>query len=149
MTTHAMVTFRLHRSAVFLVAVLALVFALLIFVAGYFTAVLRTPSASAKRAVVVQAAASAKAVVPTAAATPVTIRAGTFSSEAEAKALVQRLAPSKLPTQIVPLTLDNGSVLNMVLVGNYPKRDDAARAAATLSEEYSLDTAVIPVPAAQ
>jgi cell division septation protein DedD len=149
MTTHAMVTFRLHRSAVVLVAVLALVFAVLLFVAGYFTAVLRRPSTTAQKAVVVQAAAPPSVAAPAASAPTVTIRAGTFSTEDDAKALVQRLAPSQLPMQIVPLTMANGSLLHMVLAGNYANRDDAARAAARLSEEYSLETAVIPMPATQ
>ncbi|HEX7807194.1 MAG TPA: SPOR domain-containing protein [Thermoanaerobaculia bacterium] len=149
MTTHAMVTFRLHRSGVILVAILAVVFAMLIFVAGYFTAVLRRAPEAPRRAAIVKAAAPAKVAAQAPAIPTVTIRAGAFNTEDEAKALVQRLAPSKLPAQIAPLTMDNGSILNMVLIGNYANRDEAARVAAELSEEYSLDTAVIPVPESQ
>jgi cell division septation protein DedD len=163
-----MVTMRLHRKGVILAIVFALVFAILIFAVGYMTGMSRGMKIALKAPavpkiavpkVVVPKLPSATATTATATAgqdarpvaggTPavrVAIRVGVFPAEEDAKALVQRLAASKVTATISPMPTDAGPTLYLVLVGRYTSRREAAAAAAELERNEGLDTAVVPVP---
>ncbi len=93
------------------------------------------------------AATTAAAATETAPPPPtLAIRAGVFPVEADAKALVQRLAVSKLEATVLPVVTESGPTLYLVLVGRYASRAEAAAAAAELGRRQGLDTAVVPLP---
>ena len=150
MTKHTMVTLRLHRNGVILAVVFAILFAILIFVAGYLFGTRRgaaialakptPPKTGVPKIVAPKVPTTDKAFTAA-----VAVRVGLFSAEADAKALVQRLAASKVTATIAPLPTDAGPTLYLVLVGRYTNRRAAAAAAAALAEEHELDTAVVPV----
>jgi len=145
MTKHTMVTLRLHRSAVILIIVFALIFAILIFVAGYLSGGKRVAKPAAATAAAPQKHVALEARAVPAAQPTVTIRVGMFTTEAEAKALVQRLAAEKIAASIRPLPMDNGATLYLVMTGRYATREEAASAASKLAEELGVETAVMPI----
>lgn len=159
-----MVTMRLHRSGVMLVIVFALLIAILIFAAGYLVGMSRgvkialakpavpkiatpkLPTAKLPTAKLPAAQAAAPATETAPPPPTLAIRAGVFPVEDEAKALVQRLALSKLEATVLPVATESGPTLYMVLVGRYASRAEAAAAAAELGRRQGLDTAVVPLP---
>jgi len=147
-TKHQMVTMRLHRNGVILAVLLALVMAILIFAAGYLTAtIVRKPEV---RRVVVNAPAAAPAkpaAKPAKTTTPVTIRAGAFATEDEAKALVQKLAANQFESRIVSSETEEGTALFLVLVGSYATRDEAMRDMSRMEQNVGINAAIIPAPA--
>jgi hypothetical protein len=102
---------------------------------------LAVPAVTATRA----AALGGEALGEVVAQNAVAVRAGMFPDEADAKALVQRLAAGKIAATIVPMPMDSGPTLYLVLVGRYTNRREAAAAASWLANEYALETAVMPV----
>lgn len=148
-----MVTMRLHRSGVVLAVVFALLIAILIFAAGYLVGVSRgvkiavaKPAAPKIAAPKLPAKAPAAATESAAAQPALTIRAGVFPAEDEAKALAQRLALSKVEATVLPVATESGPTLYLVLAGRYANRAEAAAAAAELGRRQGLDTAVVPMP---
>lgn len=146
---HQMVTMRLHRNGVILAVILGLLFAILIFVAGYLTAranpvIVQTATAAAPAQTASQAPPAVTETAPPPAT--LTVRAGAFPEEAEAKALAQKLAAGKIETTIAPLQLEDGTTLHLVLSGQYVTREEAAAVVARLEEEYGVTAAVIPIP---
>lgn len=140
---------RLHRSGVVLVIVFALLLAILIFAAGYLVGMSRGVKIALAKPAVPKVATPKVPVAkaPAIAATPtLTIRAGVFPVEEEAKALAQRLSLLKLEATVLPVATDSGPTLYMVLVGRYADRAEAAAAAAELERRQGLDTAVVPLP---
>jgi len=73
-----------------------------------------------------------------------TIRVGTYASDADAKAVVARLAARKLDATVESRTTSEGTSFFVVFAGRYTNRDEASKMAATLAEEERLDTAVVP-----
>jgi cell division septation protein DedD len=155
-----MVTLRLHRSAVILMIVLSVVFAILIFVLGWVFASARAPKvALTKPQIAAPKVPQLKAPTPAVTSTVprgvivadkppqqmLAVRVGMFTAEEDAKALVQRLAAAKIAASILPMPTDDGPTLYLVLVGRYTNRRDAASAATWLSREQGVDTAVMPV----
>ena len=151
MTKHEMVTFRLHRGGVILAVILALVFAILIFAAGYLTATARrravVPAAPAKSAAKPAAAPQTPATASSApAAQALTIRAGAFATEEEAKALAGKLTAGKIESRIVPFETAEGTTLYLVLAGSYTTRPEALAAMSQIEQKEGVTGAVIPLP---
>ena len=148
MTKHAMVTFRLHRSGVILTVILAFLFAILIFVAGYVASNLLRKSPVAPKPV----AAAAKPQAPAApapskeTAASWTVRLGVFGTEEEAKSLAARIVKSKLETTLTNDITADGTKLYIVTAGHYAKHDEAIAAAAKIDADYGLNSAIIPAP---
>jgi len=161
LTKHAMVTLRLHRSAVILMIVLSVVFAILIFVLGWVLASARAPKVALTKPQIAAPKVPQLKAPPAPAVTStvprgvivadkppqqmLAVRVGMFTAEEDAKALVQRLAAAKIAASILPMPTDDGPTLFLVLVGRYANRRDAASAATWLSREQGVDTAVMPV----
>jgi len=167
---HTLVTFRLHRKGVILVAVGAVLVGVLLFAAGYLTA-LRRSSAIASPQTAAAAVAPPRLSVRRPSALPrlavpvagqgqdekkessetphisdevFALRVGTFADEADAKAFVQELTARGHQPVVVPVTTQTGVVLQTVLIGRYSSRDEASSAAAELSEKEELSSAVVP-----
>jgi cell division septation protein DedD len=71
------------------------------------------------------------------------LRAGAFTNEAAAKALVQDLAGRGLKASVVAVPTSSGAVLHTVLAGSYASRRAAAVAAAELARRQGLSAAVV------
>jgi cell division septation protein DedD len=142
-----MITFRLHRKGVALLAIGAVLMGALLFAAGYLTARRRSLPQAALPSV--PAATKEKPAKQESAATPhiedeaFTLRVGAFADEAEAKAYVQELAVRGHKTSVAAVA-QNGIVLHMVLLGRYAGRDAAAEAAAELKRKEGITSAVVP-----
>ncbi|HYN22688.1 MAG TPA: SPOR domain-containing protein [Thermoanaerobaculia bacterium] len=157
---HTMVTFRLHRKGVILVAVGAVLVGVLLFAAGYLTALRRSRGVDAARAPQITASNKAekdrkddkdkKDAKKESPETPhisdevFALRVGAFADEAEAKAFVEALTARGHQPVVVPVTTQNGVVLQTVLIGRYSSRDEASSAAAELKEKEELSSAVVP-----
>jgi cell division septation protein DedD len=146
---HRMVTMRLHRNGVILAAVLGLLFAILVFVAGYLTAranpiAVRTATTAAPPQTTAQAPPAATQTEPPPAT--LTVRVGAFPDEADAKALAAKLAAGKIETKITPLQMAEGATLHLVIFGHYATREEAVAAAARVEEAHDVAAAVIPIP---
>ena len=145
---HSMVTFRLHRKGVALVAIGAILQGTLMFAAGYLAA---SRHAVPKPAV---APAPQKEEPPKqeSAAKPhiedeaFTLRVGAFADEADAKAFVQEMAARGRQAVVVPWTSRSGVVLQTVTIGQYNGRDEAASAAAELKAKEGISSAVVSAP---
>jgi len=158
MTQHSMVTIRLHRIGVILIVIGVLLFAILLFAGGYIAGrvqgkkiALKTPEVKLP-ALPVPANTAPPATASAAGgggATPnaevFTIRAGTYATEADAKAVVARLATRKLDATIEPRTTSEGTNFFVVFAGRFPDRSEAEKQASTLAEEEHLDTTVLPI----
>lgn len=152
---HAMITFRLHRKGVVLVAVGAVLLGVLLFAAGYLTA-RRTAAPPVPTPVPKPAAAPApkkeKPDKQESAAKPhiedeaFTLRVGAFADEADAKAFVQEMTARGHPSVVVPWTAQSGIVLHTVTTGRYDGRDEAASAAGELKRKEGISSAVVPAP---
>jgi cell division septation protein DedD len=162
---HTLVTFRLHRRGVFLIAVGAVVMGALLFAAGYLTALrrgsekdlkdtkdtkdtVRRPSLQSLQSLrsFPESPAGEKKESP---ATPhiedeaFTLRVGAFADETEAKALVQELTERGHKPTVVPVTTRSGVVLHTVRTGRYASREEAVRAAAELARKQGISSAVV------
>jgi cell division septation protein DedD len=148
MTKHAMVTFRLHRNGVILSVILALLFSVLIFAAGYVASNLRRKSPVVSKPAIAAKPDAPKAPpsAPQAAVNSWTIRLGVFGSEEEAKALAARIAKGKLETVLSTAETADGTKLYIVTSGHYAKREDAAVAAAKFDADYGLNAVMISAP---
>lgn len=155
---HTMVTFRLHRSGVVLLVVFALVLAVLIYAAGYMTAVFTR--GSVPRPAVPSAKVPASAAVPPIARTPaapksaqksvpsepLTLRIAVHTSEEDAKAQVATLAAQGLQPAIVQAATTSGVTLHTVVVGRYETREAANAAAVQLQRRLGFLPVIIPAP---
>jgi len=168
-----MVTFRLHRKGVVLLALGAVLLGVLLYMAGCLVGQRRggaarlgrpaglpkvaAPAAALKRPALRAPAApalpAAPAVPPVPAASLVpaapqafALRAGAFTDEAEAKALVQDLASRGLQASLVPVPAGGGAVLQTVLLGRYASREEAAAALAELARREGISAVVVAAP---
>lgn len=151
---HTMVTFRLHRKGVILVALGAGLVGVLLFAAGYLTALRRSRGIDAAPKPMITAAdkeeKDKKVAKKESPETPhisdevFALRVGTFADEADAKAFVQELTARGHQPVVVPVTTQNGVVLKTVLIGRFASRDEASSAAAELREKEELSSAVVP-----
>lgn len=149
---HTMVTFRLHRSGVILLVVFVVVLAILIYVAGYLTAVYTRPAAAERRA----AFSPPKAPAPppkgrTEARPPsaepkesLTLRLSVLTSEDDAKAELARLTGLGLKPEIVQMPTTSGVTLYNVVVGRYETRSAANAAAGELQSRLGFTPVIIP-----
>ena len=141
---HTMITWRLHRKGVVLVAIGVVLMGFLMFAAGYLTALRRAVPPAA-----VPAPKPAKTEKQESAAKPhiedeaFTLRLGAFADEADAKAFAQEMTARGLKP-VMAAVAQNGVVLHMVLIGRYAGRDAAAEAAAELKRKQGIFSAVVP-----
>ena len=144
---HTMVTFRLHRNGVILLVVFCVVLSILIYVAGYLTAVYtRTPPAPPPKPVIA-AAAPKPAPAKKAAVEPresLTLRLSVLTSEEEAKAELARLTGFGLQPVIVQMPTSAGVTLYSVCVGRYETRADANAAAKELQSRLGFSPVIVP-----
>jgi cell division septation protein DedD len=75
-----------------------------------------------------------------------TIRAGAFATEEEAKALAGRLAASKIESRIVPFQTAEGTTLYLVLAGSYATRPEALAEMSQIEQKEGVTGAVVPLP---
>ena len=139
-----MVTWRLHRKGVVLLAIGAVLMGFLMFAAGYLTA-LRRPIAPAAAAAQKkdQPEKQESAPKPHIEDEVFTLRMGAFGDEADAKTLVQEMTARGHKPVVAPVA-QNGIVLHAVLIGRYAGRDAAAEAAAELKRKEGIFSAVVP-----
>ncbi|HEX6084603.1 MAG TPA: SPOR domain-containing protein [Thermoanaerobaculia bacterium] len=153
---HTMVTFRLHRSGVILLVVFCVVLSILIYVAGYLTAVYTSRPAVAER--------RTGSSLPKAPATPappprgqaearpasnepvesLTLRLSVMTSEEEAKAELARLTGFGLQPVIVQMPTSAGVTLYNVCVGRYETRSAANAAAKELQSRLGFSPVIVP-----
>jgi cell division septation protein DedD len=145
---HSMITWRLHRKGVVLISIGTVLMGLLMFSAGYLTALRRSvPPAAAPAPAPAQK--KAKPEKQESAGKPhiedeaFTLRVGAFADEADAKALVQDMTARGHTPTVAPVA-QNGVMLHMVLLGRYLGRDAAAEAAAELKRKEGIFSAVVP-----
>ena len=157
---HTMVTFRLHRSGVILLALFCVVLAVLIYVAGYLTGVSRgSRVASAdlrgKSAKNETPLATRNAQPGTPAATPrstpaskesLTLRVAVFTSEEDAKAQIASLTAMGLEPSVVQMPTSSGVTLHNVIVGQFENRPAANAAAKELQSRLGFLPVVVPAP---
>lgn len=143
------VTWRLHKKGVMLLAGGCLLVSILTFVAGYIlghrTARIATvpPAAAAKKAAPKPAAKAAPAK-PAEPPQNLALRVALFTSEEDAKALVAHLAAAKLEATVIPMPTSSGLTIYSVEAGHYTNRGDALKAAHTLEENHGLNATVVP-----
>lgn len=159
---HTMVTFRLHRSGVILLALFCVVLAVLIYVAGYLTGVSRG-SRVARAELGGQsgketALATRNPQPATAAATPksqpatpaskesLTLRVAVLTSEEDAKAQVASLTAMGLKPSVVQMPTSSGVTLHNVVVGQFETRSAANAAAKELQSRLGFLPVVVPAP---
>lgn len=144
---HTIVTFRLHRRGVILLAVGSVLLGALLFAAGCL--------AGMRRAGRMQAAVPALPAPPVPAPKPETpaekspeeayaLRVGTFADEAEAKTFADELAAAGQKPAILPVPTSGGVVLHTVSVGPYPSRDAASEAATGLARR-GISAVIVPM----
>jgi len=143
-----MITFRLHRKGVILIALGAVLIGFLLFAAGYLTARRSAGTLPAPSHPVVQKKPEAEkkesAAKPHIEDEAFALRVGAFADEAEVKAYVQELAARGHQTVVVPMAVENGIVLHTVLIGRYASRDEASSAAAEMKRKEGISSAVVP-----
>lgn len=148
---HSMITLRLHRKGVVLVAVGAVLLGVLLFAAGYLTAQ-RVAAPPVPKPAAAPAPKKEKPDKQESAAKPhiedeaFTLRVGAFADEADAKAFVQEMTARGHPSVVVPWTSRSGFVLHTVTTGRYNGRDEAASAAGELKRKEGISSAVVPAP---
>jgi hypothetical protein len=159
---HTMITFRLHRSGVLLIAAGSFLVAILLFAAGYLAGgrgggrLSAPPLGSVpkpKLASIIPRrgtpaappAAHANAPAPPAAAPQemLALRVAMFVSEAEARTLLQELTARKIEGAIIPVPTSTAT-LYTVQVGRYASRDEASSAAALLLRDQGLSGVIVP-----
>lgn len=150
---HAMVTFRLHRRGVILLAIFCVVLAVLIYAAGYLTAVYRNQSRPRVASAKVQPPALAKvpaapgpAPATPAPKEPLTLRVAVLTSEEEAAAQVASLTAMGLKPSVVRMPTTSGVTLHNVCVGRFETRSAANAAAGELQRRLGFLPVVIPAP---
>jgi septal ring-binding cell division protein DamX len=158
---HEIVTWRLHKKGVILAVLALLLFTILVFAAGYMTAVMRLASMPPKPATAAKAAApkakaatttQASAVAPgaTSAAAPpapqqtLALQVAIFASEEEATTYVKELAKMELTGFVVAMPTRDGPVLYGVEAGEYKSRRDALAAADVLQHKHGIRATVVP-----
>jgi septal ring-binding cell division protein DamX len=163
MTQHTMVTLRLHRIGVILIVIGVVLFSILIFFGGYIAGRVQGKKIALKKPEVKLPALPVPANAAPAAATTsstsaasgdggatsnaetFTIRAGTYGTETDAKAVVARLSARKLDATLESRTTSEGTNFFVVFAGRFTDRAEADKVASTLAEEEHLDTTVVPI----
>lgn len=156
---HTMVTFRLHRSAVILFVVFGIVLAVLIYVAGYMTAlrvaratagVPSRPNTPAVVAPTQKLPSAQKAPQPgneqRLPSEPLTLRLAVHTTEEDAKAQIATLTAQGLQPAIVQAATTSGVTLHNVVLGRYETRDAANAAAAQLQRRLGFMPVIVPAP---
>lgn len=153
---HTMVTFRLHRSGVILLAVFCVVLAVLIYVAGVLTArfwraAAPAPVATAPGRPVAGATAGEAPALQKQPATPasresLTLRVAVLTDEEDAKEQIARLTAMGLEPSVVQVPTSSGVMLHNVLVGRFETRSAANAAARELQSRLGFLPVVIPAP---
>jgi cell division septation protein DedD len=151
---HTMVTFRLHRSGVILLVVFCVVLSILIYVAGYLTAVYTSRPAVAERRAGFSLSKAPAPPLPKgqAEARPtsgepkesLTLRLSVLTSEEEAKAELARLTGFGLQPVIVQMPTSAGVTLYNVCVGRYETRSAASAAAKELQSRLGFSPVIVP-----
>lgn len=152
---HTMVTFRLHRSGVILLVVFCVVLSILIYVAGYLTAVYTSRPTVAERRTGSSLSKAPATPPPTggrAEAQPtsgepkesLTLRLSVMTSEEEAKAELARLTGFGLQPVIVQMPTSAGVTLYNVCVGRYETRSAANAAAKELQSRLGFSPVIVP-----
>jgi hypothetical protein len=152
---HTMVTFRLHRSGVILLVVFCVVLAILIYVAGYLTAVYSRPAVAERRTGFSPSKAPAPPAKGRAEARPalsepvesLTLRVSVVMSEDDAKAELARLTGLGLQPDIVQMPTSSGVTLYNLCVGRYGTRSAANAAAKELQSRLGFLPVIVPAPA--
>jgi cell division protein FtsN len=163
-TKHVMLTFRLHRKGVVLIAFGCLVLAVLLFGGGYLAGIQRGRAVALKKPSLPKivgpklpvrkgpappptaATSTAPAAAPVAPAETFSILTGAFASEEEAKVLVARLAARKLEAAVDARVTSEGTRFYVVMAGRYSSRSAAAAAASAIEQEEGVGTAIITLP---
>lgn len=146
---HAIVTFRLHRRGVILLAVGAVLLGALLFAAGCLTGMRRAGRTSAAAAPAVPAVPRIAAQPAKSAETPAepedayALRVGTFADEAEAKTLADELAAAGHKPAIAPMETSGGVLLHTVRIGPYATREAASEAASGLARR-GVSSVIVP-----
>lgn len=146
---HSMLTFRLHRKGVAMVAVGAVLQGALLFAAGYLAGTRHAPPSASVPKPAPQEQKPAKqesAAKPHIEDEAFTLRVGAFADEADAKAFVQDMAALGRQATVVPWTSRSGLILHTVTIGQYKGRDEAASAAAELKQKEGISSAVVLAP---
>ena len=152
---HTMVTFRLHRNGVILLVVFCVVLAILIYVAGYLTAVYSRPAVAERKTGFSPSRAATAPVPPPrgrAEARPalsepreaLTLRVAVLTSEEEAKAELARLTGFGLKPAIVQMPTSAGVTLYNICVGRYETRAAANAAAKELQSRLGISPVIVP-----
>lgn len=145
---HTIVTFRLHRRGVVLLAVGSVLLGALLFAAGCLAGMRRAgrmQPAAAPRVPAVAAPKPPEAPKEEKAAEEAfVLRVGSFADEAEAKAFADELTAAGQKPAISPMPTSGGLVLHTVSVGPYPSRDAASEAASGLARQ-GISAVVVPM----
>ena len=149
---HTMVTFRLHRSGVILLVVFCVVLAILIYVAGYLTAVYTQRRTGFSPSKPVAVATPPPPTKGRAEARPtfrepkeaLTLRVSVMTTEEEAKAELARLTGFGLQPVIVQMPTSAGVTLYNVCVGHYDTRSAANAAARELQSRLGFSPVIVP-----
>lgn len=146
---HSIVTFRLHRRGVILLAVGSVLLGALLFAAGCLAGMRRAEKTAAAAPAVASLppVAAPKPEKPPAANPPeeaYSLRVGTFADEAEAKVFADGLAAAGQKPAISPMPTSGGVMLHTVSVGPYPSRDAASEAASGLARK-GISAVVVPM----
>jgi cell division septation protein DedD len=156
---HTMVTFRLHRSGVILLIVFGIVLAILIYVAGYMSALrVARSTAGVPSRPNVHAVVAPTQTVPSApkspppsneqrvTSEPLTLRIAVHTSEEDANAQIATLTGQGLQPAIVQASTTSGVTLHNIIVGRYETRDAANAAAAQLQRRLGFMPVIVPAP---
>jgi cell division septation protein DedD len=147
---HTMLTFRLHRNGVALVALGSVLVGGLLFGAGWLLGQRRAmkPPAVPSVPLVPSVPSIAKGEQQSEPKDHLqeeafALRVGAFADEEAAKAYVKELAARGHKPTVLPVTTQDGVVLHTVRIGRYASRDEASAAASELARKEGISSAVV------
>lgn len=143
---HTMLTFRLHRNGVALVALGSVLLGGLLFGAGWLLGQRRAMKPSPPAVPSVPSLPKEKqqsAAKDHIEGEAFALRVGTFADEEAAKAYVKELAARGHKPSVLAVTTQGGVVLHTVRIGRYASRDEASRAASELERKEGISSAVV------
>ena len=146
---HTIVTFRLHRRGVILLALGSILLGALLFAAGCLAGMRRAERTAAAAPAIPAPPAPLKPKPPEApkdeqVEEAYALRVGTFADEAEAKTFADELAAAGQKPAISPMPTSGGVMLHAVSVGPYPSRDAASEAATGLARR-GISAVIVPM----
>ena len=147
---HTMVTFRLHRSGVILLAIFGVVLAVLIFAAGVLTARFWTsaPPRPKVGGLKPRPTPTVNRQPPTSPAPKenLTLRVAVLTSEEDAKTQLASLTAMGLKPSTIQMPTTSGVTLYTIVVGHFETRAAANAAAKELQSRLGFLPVVIPAP---